>query len=120
MLLDGTPDRAERLAMLEIVANGSAGEMQLARGDVARLVLKRGVKLGADTLRVAARATDQELRDLGLDEPAVQGLLRGHAALAKGNRELARVAFAQAEASGRLYELDGVVQLAREQLALLK
>lgn len=106
--------------MLEIVASGSASDIQLARGDIARLVLKRGVKLGAETLRVAAQATDQELRELALDEPALEGLLRGHAALARGNRELARVAFAQAEASGRLYELDGVVQLAREQLALLK
>ena len=119
ILLDGTPDREQRLEMLRVVAAGPDARAGAAPGSLARLQAAVAALLLGDPKPIEAEARTlpdwprAELWAASLDEPAVASLLRGMIAKGAGDRVAADTAFAQARASARLYELPSVVALAR-------
>ena len=120
VLLDGAPDRDERLAMLRVVAeHGVAESARTGRGLPRLQAAVAALLLGTEGARLPPLGGDlksldaDELRQAALDEPSVWHLLRGRLEEQAGRLERARLELAQAEASARLYELPQIAELAR-------
>lgn len=118
-LLDGTPDRVERLAMLEVVSRGSGAGLALVQSEVALFLLGRRQDFSAEAVAALPGLSEAERQVAALDEPSFANYLRGLTELAAGRKDAAKLAFAQAEASARLYELTKLAELAKAQLGKL-